>query len=428
MPTISTFAEANAALQAYWPTNISTRAVYSLDYMFDLMEYIGNPQDKLKVVHVAGTSGKTSTTYYIAALLHAAGKKVGHTVSPHVDEVNERVQINLVPLPEAEFCSELAAFLSLVKKSKIQTTYFEVLVAFMYWEFARQGVDYAVVEVGLGGLLDGTNVVKREDKVCVITDIGMDHMKYLGNTIGEIAAQKAGIIQLHNKVFCYRQGREVMAAFESRAAQKQADLQVLEPAPVDTSLRFLPLFQQRNFGLSLEVAQYVLDRDGVPPLSDEAVVQAAHTYIPGRMETIALPDGKTLVLDGAHNKQKLEALAHSMKARYGRTPIAALVSFVAGREDRVEPGVQVLAGLTDHIIITTYAASQDTPHASVDPQEIADACAQAGFTRYEIIPDLRAAYAALLQRPEEVLLITGSFYMLGHIRPLVKPALQQKEG
>src|SRR5690606_38872097 len=121
-------------------------------------------------------------------LLAAAGQKVGMTVSPHVYEVNERVQINTKPLAETQFCRELSRFLNIIQSSGVRPTYFELLVAFAYWEFAEQGVDYAVIEVGLGGLLDGTNVVARDDKVCIITDIGFDHTSVLGKTLSAITA------------------------------------------------------------------------------------------------------------------------------------------------------------------------------------------------------------------------------------------------
>ena len=120
---MKTFAAANEVLRRYWPDKLSRRA-YTLDQMVQLMDYLGNPQDKLKVIHVAGTSGKTSTAYYAAALLKAAGKKAGLTVSPHVDEINERVQIDLTPLSEATFCRQLNMFLELVQKSGLTPTYF----------------------------------------------------------------------------------------------------------------------------------------------------------------------------------------------------------------------------------------------------------------------------------------------------------------
>ncbi len=417
MPKITTFAEANERLREYWPSRISRHA-YTLDYTYQLMEHLGNPQETFKIVHVAGTSGKTSTAYYTAALLQAAGKKVGLTVSPHVDEVNERVQINLTPMPEAEFCRELSDFLQIVEDSGIKTTYFELLTAFMYWEFARQGVDYAVVEVGLGGLLDATNVVSRADKVCVITDIGLDHMRVLGQIIPEIAFQKAGIIQLHNPIFCYRQAEEIMDVIRRMAIKKQADLHTIEPSN-DASFDFLPLFQQRNFGLALYVVQFVLARDNLPELPIAQIEKAAHTYVPGRMETLSIA-GKTLIMDGAHNAQKMHALVESIRIRYPDQPVAVLLSFVAEREGRVESGITELSKIAHDIIITTFEGGQDTPHGSVDPKDIVAACEKVHFTAHETVPDIKAAVTTLLKRPEPILLVTGSFYMLSHVRPLLK--------
>ena len=170
---ITNFSESKDYLRQFY----NYAAEYKLDAMQAFMEYLGNPQDKVQVIHVAGTSGKTSTCYYIAALLHGAGYKVGHTVSPHVDEINERVQINLEPLPETQFCEALSEFSDLVAGFDQQLSYFEVMVALAYWYFAKVGVDYAVIEVGLGGRIDGTNVVTRGDKISVITNIGFDHTK-----------------------------------------------------------------------------------------------------------------------------------------------------------------------------------------------------------------------------------------------------------
>jgi dihydrofolate synthase/folylpolyglutamate synthase len=168
---LTNLAEAERALEAYWPSQVSKHQ-NNLDPVRKLLRAAGNPQNTLRVVHVAGTSGKTSTAYYVAALLKAAGKKVGLAVSPHVDNLNERVQLDLSPLPEAEFCAELGKYLELVKQTGVVLNHFELLYAFAYLQFARLGVDYAVVEVGVGGLLDATNTVDRDDKVCVITDIG----------------------------------------------------------------------------------------------------------------------------------------------------------------------------------------------------------------------------------------------------------------
>ncbi len=418
MTALTTFAEVNHVLEAHWPTNLPRHA-YTLEYMVQLMEYLGNPQDSLKVIHVAGTSGKTSTAYYAAALLKAAGKRVGLTVSPHVDQINERVQIDLVPLDEASFCRDFSIFLDLIAKLPFTPSYFELLIAFVYWEFARLQVEYAVIEVGLGGLVDGTNVVNREDKVAVITDIGFDHTHVLGKTLPEISTQKAGIIQLHNAVFCYRQSDEAMGPIRDRAAQKQADLHVLDPKADQARFAFLPLFQQRNFGLSLQAVQYALTHDGQALLADEQIEHAAHTYVPGRMEIIGV-GGRQLIMDGAHNGQKMHALVKSLRQRYHGQKRAAIVSFVAGGDVRFPAALHELLPNIDYLIITSYGGGQDIRHTSVDPEAIVASCREQHFDTFEVIPDITKAARVLLKRPEPILLAVGSIYMLSHLRPVLK--------
>lgn len=413
---LKTFADVHKVLEGFISPPHHTR-VYTLDTMRTLMHALGDPQNKVRVVHVAGTSGKTSTAYYIAALLRAAGEKVGLTVSPHVDEVNERVQIDLVPLPEAVFCSELSEFLRLIATVPVHPSYFELLVAFAYWEFVRQGVSYAVVEVGVGGLLDGTNVINRADKVCVITDIGLDHVQILGSTLGEIAAQKAGIIQKENHIWMYRQSDEVMTPIHARCTEKQAQLHELAPTDMASTFSFLPLFQQRNFGLAQAVVAFIRTRDGAQPLDDAALQQAAQVAIPARME-VRTVGNKTVILDGAHNPQKLHTLVTSIAERYPQQPIATLASFVQGRGYSLDENVQELAHISSVIIGTSFHTAQDARHDSTDPATITAACARAGMPA-KMITDPVRAFQALLDRPEPIVLVTGSFYLLNFIRPLL---------
>lgn len=419
MKQLLNFEEANEALRQFWPDQLTRPNVYSLDVIIPLMDYLGNPQEKLKIIHVAGTSGKTSTTYYAAALLKAAGKKVGLTASPHVDEVNERVQVNAAPLPEREFCSELAIFLELIKKSGLQPSYFEVLVAFAFWEFVRTGMEYAAIEVGLGGLNDATNMIRRPDKTCIITDIGLDHMNRLGSTLAEITEQKAGIIQLHNSVFCYRQAPEIMEQITSRARQKQADLHVVNDDAAESGLDFLPLFQQRNLGLARAAVDYLLKQNGGSGLTDKMVAEAAKIYIPARMEETKY-GSRTIIVDGAHNAQKLHALAESVRRKYPGQKIAAIVSFVGNRTFRLDGSAKELALLLDHVIITGFSGPQDGPHASENPHDLADIFLRHGVASVETVEDPAEAFSMLLARPEPLLMVTGSFYLLNHIRPLVR--------
>jgi len=416
---IKDFKQARDILAKFMPPAGTGHNAYSIERIRGLMDRLGNPQDSYKVIHVAGTSGKTSTCYFMASLLKTAGQKVGLTISPHIDEVNERVQINLKPLPEAAFCKGLSEFLPLVQKTGIVPTYFELLVAFAYWEFARAKVDYAVVEVGLGGLVDGTNVISRADKVCVITDIGLDHTHVLGKTLGEIATQKAGIIGDQNIVFSYPQPPEALASLQAALNKHKTHMHEVVISPKSSKLPFsVPLFQQRNWHLACAVYGYLAQRDELPDLSGKKLLATAKTYIPARMEVVSCGD-KTLVLDGAHNAQKMEALAISMKRMFPNKEIAMMLSVVKQRDFRMRTNVLPLANLSRHVILTSFASQQDSPHLSTSPTMFARHLRKLGIKDVEIITEPGAAFAALLQRPEPILLITGSFYLMNHIRPLI---------
>jgi dihydrofolate synthase/folylpolyglutamate synthase len=406
MPELQTFADASHELARFYD-NAQTR--YTLDNMQALMQFLGEPQNKLQVVHVAGTSGKTSTAYYCAALLTAAGYKTGLTVSPHVDQINERVQINMQPLSEAVFCRALSEFLALIERAPVKPSWFELMVALAYWYFARESVDYAVVEVGLGGLLDGTNVITRADKTCIITDIGLDHTAILGKTLAAIAEQKAGIIQPGNQVFLYEQDPAVMTAVLATA-----DSGHVHVVPPDVSARVdLPLFQQRNFHLAEAAMTNILGRE----LTGAELQQAAETYIPGRLEVIEY-QGKTVVLDGAHNAQKLQALLDSLHVKYPAQPAAALVAFADGDPARLRGALETLGQLTKEIIVTSFTTAEDYLKTAVDPQTVAERAKSVGLHAMAE-PDQRKAWAALVARPEQLLVVTGSFYLLGHIRALM---------
>lgn len=415
MAQLTTFVQAKEALKPYWPAHFEMHR-HSLDHIREFMTYLGNPQDKLKAIHVAGTSGKTSTAYYAAALLQAAGKKVGLTISPHVEELNDRVQIDLTPLPEKEFCTSLGEYLDIVEDSGIKLTYFEVLYTFAFWVFVKKNLDYVVVEVGVGGLLDSTNVINREDKICVITDIGLDHLNILGHTLSEIAAHKAGIIQLGNSVFCYRQNHVVMEEILKVAKQKQADLHILDEEVEATQFDFLPRFQQRNLGLAKAAVDWTLERNHLPGLSNQAVKEAAHISIPGRMETVK-HGSKTIIIDAAHNSQKIMALRESLHDLYKGQESAALVSLLAGRDYRLEDAAKEMAKLADHLIVTSFSGPEDGPHHSVEPGALAAACRRFGAQNVIVVDDPVAGLQALLNRPEPLLVVAGSFYLLNHVRP-----------
>ena len=419
--TIRTIQEAEAALLPYVPLVAQlTGKDTTLGRILPLMELLGNPQDKLRIVHIAGTSGKTSTAYYTAALLQASGNKTGLTVSPHVDSITERVQVKGLPLPENEFCQELGVFLDIVKQAAQPPSYFELLYAFALWVFERQQVDYAVVETGMGGLHDSTNVATRADKVCVITDIGFDHMHVLGYTLPEIAVQKIGIVHPGNTVLMYQQADEIMAVVHDWVAKQQGATLVLttedaQRAANDTDLTALPQYQQRNWLLAHYVYAYLETRDSLPHLTSEVLQQSQSLQVPGRMDARII-GGKTIVMDGAHNAQKMAAFVSSFQHLYPDVKPTVLLALKEGKEyQTVAP---ILLSLASRIIVTTFNTSQDLPAKSIDPQVLAAAFGSNPPIPVETITDQQAAFRALLASPGDSGVITGSFYLLSQIRKI----------
>ena len=357
-------------LQEYVPLVASYGADgMSLDRMWPLLELVGNPQDKLSVVHLAGTSGKTSTSYYIAELLKTSNLKIGLTVSPHVDSITERIQIDGKPISDELFNSELSVFLDLIDDLESKPSYFELMIAFVLWEFVRQNVDYAVIETGMGGLMDASNVLRREDKVCVITDIGFDHTEVLGDTLDKIAEQKAGIIHKGNSIFMYAQDDLVMSSVESRVVEMSAELNIVKKydKEIIATLSQLPKFQIRNCNLALKTCEYIAKRDS---LTIDHKLNPSSLVIPGRMEIIALRDKSTLIMDGAHNAQKMSTFVDSFRVLYPNEKATILVGLKRGKD--YKSVVDILAPVANRFIFTTFEASQDLPVVSQSPKTLKD--------------------------------------------------------
>lgn len=413
--------EAEAALAKYIPmVKEMTGRDITLDRIRLLLVAVGNPQERLRIIHVAGTSGKTSTAYYIASLLGASGKKVGLTVSPHIDTITERVQINSKPLDETEFCAALGEFLDLIENVEPEPSYFELLVAFAYWYFAKAGVDYAVIETGMGGLHDGTNIASRPDKVCVITDIGLDHTHILGTTVAAISAQKAGIIYPGNTAFMYGQSPEVNKVFSDYAQKQGAQLNMLSQDELAQKLNQpgidqLPLYQQRNWLLARAVSDYIAGRDGLE-LSAEGIAASLHIQVPGRMDKRVI-NGKTIIMDGAHNEQKIQAFVESFQKEYPAAQVPVLLSLKQGKE--YQTVLPLLKPICAQLVLTTFDVLQDLPSNSIDPNTLAEAANELGFQDVQIIPDPNEAFRELLTLPGQMAVVTGSFYLLSCIRPYI---------
>lgn len=408
--------EATDRLYRFIPNARGTVA-RNLDRMQALLHHLGDPQEAVPVVHIAGTSGKTSTAYFVRGLLHQAGQLTGLGVSPHVESITERVQIAGRPLPADQFVCYVDSFIPMVDRSRLRPTFFEVITAFAFWVFAERRVDYAVVETGIGGLVDATNTVRRPDKLCVVTDIGLDHTDVLGDTVEAIAQHKAGIAQRGNHLLLQAQDPSTMDVVRRHVEGIGATMEVVEPGSVPVS--GLPEYQQRNWRMAQATYRHLQVRDGLSQCwAGER--GALEMQPPGRMEAYTAGP-KVVILDGAHNPHKVAALRRSL-AQLGITTAAVLASVLRGPENKIDGTLAELRPLAAHLVVSSITAVAEAGKTSPPAQDLAMRATRLGFASVEASPHVEAAFGSLLARSEPVLVVTGSLYLVGQVRPLVRSA------
>lgn len=375
-------ARIEAVLADRWPESRINPALTREQALMDLM---GSPQSSAPVVHVAGTNGKTSTSRMIESLVRAAGLRTGLFTSPHLHTPQERICIDGEPVDVERFAAsydEIAPFVHLVDEREGRLTWFEVLTGMAFACFADAPVEAMIIECGIGGTWDSTNVV--DPATCVITPIGMDHSNYLGDTLGEIAEQKAGIITASVPVITAVQDPEAMAVLADRAAEMGAPLlragvdfsivgrdlavggQMLD---IETSLGlyeevFLPLHgrhQAENAALAVAAAEAFLGGRG---LSAELVREGISGVLsPGRLEV--LRNSPTVVADAAHNPHGMASLTAAISEVFGFPRIVAVVAIFA---DKDAPAMLAeLATVATDVIVTRNSSPR-----SLSPEELAE--------------------------------------------------------
>ena len=411
MTAIANLDEALTALFDF--TGVRQPGRSSVETMGRAMKLLGNPHNRLRVVHITGTSGKTSTSYYVRALLEAAGLRTGMTVSPHIQSLNERVQIGGVPLDERAFCDYLEQMLVLLAPMRGRLTYFELVICLALWVFAAENVDYAVVEVGIGGTRDATNVCFRSDKLAVITPIGLDHTEKLGTTIAEIAAQKAGIIVPGGIAFMAQQSEEATSVVQTHAREIGAALHIVSPAEGE----FHPSYQRVNWAVAQAAVTYLSERDGFD--LPENVDCYRQVTPPARYEWFTV-NGHRVLLDGAHNPQKMAGLVAAIRDE-GLGPFPTLATLSTAPHDKLVQTLEVMAPIVSRLIIPEFILGQaDKTKTSVPATDVARIAADLGIPA-QIQYDLPSALDVLLADPAPDLLITGSLYLAALVRPYLSP-------
>ena len=399
-----------------------------------LLALRGNPHLQISVIHIAGTNGKGSTIAHLRQLLQAKKLCIGTFTSPYLLNYNEQIAINGLPISDEDFYSLLQSYQELLKKQADDTilqeiTEFEIITALAYDYFCQQEVDVVIMEVGLGGLLDSTNVCQPD--LTAITTIGLDHMAILGTTLADIAVQKAGIIKERVPVVTGKISSETLAVIHTIAQQHQAshvcygkDYQVESVQGLEEGEDFLfsnafrqkedyqtvllGIHQVENAGLALELCDQYCYLKGLPLLSENEVRRALkRTYWPARLEKIT--NAPLILLDGAHNPHAMKALIASLESYFPDYQKHILFSCIQTKA--LDEMVALLKTVSkSQLFLTTFEDSR-----SFSTEEMQGLAKREKLAYVEWLPYLEQ-YKKVKHGEKELLLITGSLYFLANVR------------
>ena len=407
-----------------------------LDNIRCLLELMGNPHKSLKFIHVAGTNGKGSTSTFINSILVEEGYKVGLFTSPYLEEFTERIRINGENIPKDDLAEVTEVVKSkvdiMVSQGRPHPTEFEIVTAIAMLYYKLQEVNFVVLEVGLGGRLDSTNVIE-DSLVSVITPIGFDHMEYLGNTLSKIAYEKAGIIKSQGLVVIHPQDREAMETIKEVSNEREAQLFA---APIDSiiirkydeySIKFdVELSDEKFHDLEIkllgkhQVNNAVVALTAIKILSRHNNLNVSEASIrnglkkarwPGRLEVLRRKP--TLLLDGAHNTHGAKALKESIQEIFKYNKLIVVIGVLEDKD--VEGILNEIIPLSDKVIIT----KPNNPRAiSVDILGEKIKTFHKEVLIYENINDA-VDKSLKISKEDDLVLYCGSLYMIGDIRTVL---------
>lgn len=414
----------------------------SLDHTRKCLKLLGNPQENFRVIHVAGTNGKGSTCAFITSILREGGYRCGLFTSPHLEKINERFQINEEPVDDETF---LEAFLQvkkladkLVAQGDYHPTYFEMLFLMGMVIFAESKVEYVALETGLGGRMDATNSIENP-LACVITSISMDHMEYLGDTLPQIAGEKAGILKAGVPVIYdanHSQAAEVIADRAGKLGcpayplkEEQCSIEKNTAEGIAFSLKseyygthtfqipFIARYQMMNASLALTCMEVLAEELSLT--MEQMKAGLARTRWQGRMETI-LPG---VIVDGAHNEDGVLRFLETARHFKREHSLTLLFSAVSDKDYQDMIGEICREGLFTSVITTQVGGYREVP-----AEKLAEVFTHAGCDHVVAVPDIGEAFhQALRARGEGLLFCVGSLYLIGEIKTCIKSAGLAKE-
>ena len=407
----------------------------TLDHTRAFLKRLGDPQEKMKILHVAGTNGKGSVCSFLASMLKAGGKRTGLFTSPHLVKINERFVVDEQDVSDEEFLEAFHTVMDCVEEMKEEgyphPTYFELLFLIGMKLFERAGVEYLVLETGLGGRLDATNSVAHP-LVSVITSISLDHTEYLGDTVAAIAGEKAGIIKEGVPVVYDASCPESAEVIRRRAEELRA------PAyPITSKMYKISKTTKKHIDFSIDsgyyddirlsissVAEYqvknaaeavtairVIDREGA--FTDEVIRKGVEEMRwQGRMETV-LPG---VIIDGAHNEAGVEEFVKTARRLEADYPVTLLFAAVGDKDYRhmIETICRELR--LERVIVTEVGG-----YRSVDVKVPEELFRQFGAKKVTAIPDVEEAFdEALREQGDGILFCVGSLYLVGNIKSILE--------
>ena len=413
-----------------------------LENVSRLLDILGNPHRDLRIIHVAGTNGKGSTCSFINSMLIYQGYNVGLYTSPYLEEFNERIKINNVNISDEDLAQSVSrvsdAIGQMIEEGCDHPTEFEIITACAFLYFRDRDVDFAVIEVGLGGRLDATNVCIP--LVSAITSISMDHMEYLGDTLARIAFEKGGIIKNKRPVVLYQQSDEVESVISSICSERDSELFITENDKIEyiseemssqsVNLEVMGHFysgieislpgrhQARNLAVALSVLRLLEISSDISQVDTEALYRSIReTRWPGRMEVIKTEP--LTIIDGAHNPDGAAILSESVD----RYLVGKKINLVFGmlRDKDILSVAKLLAVKADRIIITEPESPRAASSAEVHGI-ILEALRGEDVPDITEIPDIEEAvrHGQSMAGDGEAVIYAGSLYMIGRVRSLLR--------
>lgn len=400
----------------------------SLENTLHLCEAIGNPHRSLTCIHVAGTNGKGSVSHWLASIFQSAGYRTGLYTSPHLKDFRERIRINGEMIPEDEIVAWYQQLMPAAEE--VQASFFEMTVAMMFGHFQKQGVDIAIIETGMGGRLDSTNVIRPI--LSIITYIGMDHQQFLGDTLPAIASEKAGIIKAEVPVLIGRYQKETVDVFQLVSKEKSAPLLYADDqvsgvklypngnAEVErssgTKLTFRnPLqghYQTENIATVVAAIDWMNGNGSLPlAISDEVLLKGlegvvAQTGIRGRWQVLKV--SPKVVADVGHNEDGIRSVIQQLETESYRN---LHIVFGAVKDKDLHAILQLLPREAQ------YYFCEPPLDRKLPVELLAQQAHVAGLTSFTVIPNPKTAYETALYQcsDDDLLLVLGSFFVVGEI-------------